>query len=64
MIYLGSIVFFRREKYRLVSVYQSFLAFLLFPIIAECKTFGWMSKTTRYRNRLPYSRDEFGIILA
>jgi len=30
MIYLGSITFFRRKKYRLVSVYESFfdLSFL------------------------------------
>jgi hypothetical protein len=39
MIYLGSIMIFRWEKYRFVSQYESFLAFQLFPMIAECCTF-------------------------
>ena len=34
MICLGSIVFFRWEKYRLVSVYESFSAFHFCTIIA------------------------------
>ncbi len=34
MIYLGSIMFFRREKYRLVSVLESFSDFHFSTIIA------------------------------
>jgi len=35
MIYLGSIMFFRWEKYRLVSQYKSFLAFHFCTMIAR-----------------------------
>jgi hypothetical protein len=34
MIYLGSIMFFRWEKYRLVSEYESFSAFYFSTIVA------------------------------
>ena len=38
MVYLGSIMFFRREKYRLISQYESFLAFQFCTFIAEIET--------------------------
>jgi hypothetical protein len=38
MIYLGSIMFFRWEKYRFVSPLESFLAFCFCTIIAEYKS--------------------------
>ena len=38
MIYLGSIMFFRREKYRFVLVMISFLAFYFSTIIAVVET--------------------------
>ena len=41
MIYLGSIMFFRRKKYRLISQYESFLAFHFCTIIAEVETYGF-----------------------
>jgi hypothetical protein len=38
MIYLGSIIYFRREKYRFVLVMISFSAFYFSIIIAEIET--------------------------
>ncbi len=39
MIYLGSVIFFRWEKYRFVLVLISFLTFHFCTIIAVCYTF-------------------------
>jgi hypothetical protein len=49
MIYLGSIMFFRWEKYRFVLVMISFLAFYFSTIIAVTVSFRGISETTRYR---------------
>jgi len=38
MLCLGSVMFFRREKYRLIPPLESFWAFQSFPIIAEIET--------------------------
>ena len=55
MIYLGSIMFFRREKYRLISLYESFSAFQFFPSIAEIANV-WIS-CGEQRRCLPVSLD-------
>ena len=39
MIYLGFIMFFRHEKYRLVTLLESFVIFHFSTIIAEYCTF-------------------------
>ncbi len=48
MICLGSVMFFRREKYRLVSQYESFSAFHFCTIIAVSVRFCRVSETARY----------------
>ncbi len=52
MLYLGSIMFLRRKKYRLVSEQETFLAFQMFPIIAR------LSKKPKYSplSKFAYSK--------
>ena len=48
MIYIGSIMLFRRKKYRLVSQYLSFLAFHFCTIIAVVESEKASETYTKY----------------